>query len=271
LVGEPIWKRGYRAELSTTAPLREDLAQSAIRMALAGDPAQTAPRSLFVPFAGSGTLLFEYLIAFFGIPPFVFRERYAFERFACGVPPSVGWVRRKLSEELAGRLKGERRLCAGLVDNDPAAIESVRENLRRFTGAVASTAIAEPQLEGVPLDLDLVCADVFSEAWSNWLRGRLSTGAQGTEGLFLPLNPPYGIRLPTGSTEELYGRIGEACRLLSESLRPRRLSGFVLCPTESSWGRFMRGGAGLTFETSHLTHGGIDIRLCRFRSAEPRA
>jgi 23S rRNA G2445 N2-methylase RlmL len=269
LVGEPLWKRGYRAELSATAPLREDLAQSAIRMALAEAPRDPIPPSLFVPFVGSGTLLFEYLIALFEIPPFVFREEYAFERFACGVPPSVGWVRRRLSEELAGRLKGEGRGRVWLLDSEPAAIESTKANLHRFTDAVASADLdGSPQgSKPLDLDLDLTCADVFSKPWSEWLSGLLGASVQDPGDLFLPLNPPYGIRLPTSSTEELYGRIGQGCHHLSESLRPGRLSGFVLCPTESSWSRFMKGATGLAFKTSHLTHGGIDVRLCRFQSA----
>lgn len=260
LAGAPLWQRGYRGELNAAAPLREDLAQSAIRVAVRDAPSaagrSATPSTLLVPFAGSGTLLFEYLILRYAIPPFVFRNAYAFERFACGVPPSVGWVKRKLLEELAANLTGGQRLTARLVDRSRAAAETTEANRREFARRVS---IAGGPLAGLPLDLEYRTEDVFARPWRTYL-------SHGVSSVFLPLNPPYGRRLATRSTDELFRKIGGACAELARGLPRGGLIGFVLCPSESSWLGFRDAASGLETRTSHLSHGGLDIRLCRFNS-----
>lgn len=263
LAGEPLWRRGYRGALSAAAPLREDLAQAAIRLALAdalpsADP-RAAPSTLLVPFAGSGTLLFEYLIIRYAIPPFVFRSTYAFEHFACGVPPSLGWVKRRLLEDLAEGLARGGRLTARLIDRSGSAAETTEASRREFAGHIAAAGACGGLSAGFPLDLEYRTEDVFARPWRAHLPDGVST-------VFLPLNPPYGRRLAIRSTDDLYRKIGQACCGLARLLPRRGLVGFVLCPGESSWRRFRETATGLATRTSHFSHGGLDIRLCRFRS-----
>ncbi len=250
LAGYPLWHRGYRASFHTVAPLREDIAQSAIRLSLFDAEAD----AILVPFAGSGTLLFEYLIASHRIPPFVFGRGYAFERFPAETPPSVGWMRQRHLEELASRISSAGHLAVRLIDRSEPAVESGRHNWERF-----GSLLAAARLPAIPLDLGFVCADVFSRPWREWLPAE-------TEKVFLPLNPPYGLRLANVSTDRLYRRIGRACTGFAESLGAQHLSGFILCPTESSWRAFLGSSSRLTSTTSHFSQGGLDIRLCRFRS-----
>lgn len=253
LVGEPMWKRGYRSELTAVAPFREDLAQAVIRTSLRDAGLESAPPPrLLLPFAGSGTFLFEYLIAVLKIPPFLFRKDYAFERFSAGTPPSADWIRRKLVQELDARAgsEGSPPIRAVLVERSPQAVDAIRNNLERFESSLASAG---------RYTVGLSTADVFTRPWAAWLPA-------GEEGVFLPLNPPYGMRLPTSSTETLYGRIGHACAELASAVHPAPLAGFVLCPSETSWRRFLDGSGGLSRRTRHVSQGGIDLRVCTFRS-----
>lgn len=269
LAGAPLWKRGYRASDYAPAPLREDLAQSAIRATFAAfgqlvpespDPAEgsvSRPReAVFVPFSGSGTLFFEYLIARFRVAPFIFRECYAFERFPAGPPASVAWAKGKLLESLAARCSRAKPVIGRLVDRDPRAVTAAVENLRRFRSLLGA---AGRRPEELPLEVETVRADLFTRPWRTFLPEEATR-------VFLPMNPPYGVRLAARSSEELYRRIGTATADLAAALPPGGLCGFVLCPTERSWQAFLGAAPRLEATTSHFSQGGLDIRLCSFRS-----
>lgn len=261
LAGAPLWRRGYRGSTNAVAPLREDLAAGAIRLALAeaSNREASASPALLLPFAGSGTLLFEYLLAYFTIPPFIFRESYAFENFACGAPPSVSWVKGKLREELSARLRGAPPALACLVERSAPAATAAAANLEAFSAKIALALDSAGRAEPLPLELEQITSDAFARPWRKWLPAEITS-------VFLPLNPPYGLRLATRSQQELFRRIGRSCRELAVELSPGGLAGFILCPSESSWRVFRREIGGAVGVTSHIMHGGRDIRLCRFAS-----
>ena len=250
LAGAPLWRRGYRASFSAVAPLREDLAQAAIRSALS--QAEGAPDALLLPFAGSGTLLFESLIRLFEIPPFLFGRTYAFESFAFGAPPSVDWLRRALREALSARLLDRSASAppfkAVLIDSHSEAVEAAAANWRRFG-----------QVGNLPVEAAFRDMDAFSAPWGSYLPPEARR-------LFLPLNPPYGRRLPVSASTGLYRRIGRECEGLARSLGAAGggLSGFILCPNEASWRSFLESTPSLRKTTSHFGQGGLDIRVCAF-------
>ncbi len=289
LAGPPLWRRGYRASFDATAPLREDLAQGAIRSALAfaaGGAAEGSPHvfdTLLIPFSGSGTLLFESLIALFGIAPCLFGRPYAFERFAFGAPPSVPWLKERLAKTVGERFASTDKLHAVLVDSHSGAIRAARENLASFERLLRPAGM-------LPLRCDVRESDAFAGPWAS----RLPPAAVS---LFVPLNPPYGRRLAVRSVERLYQRIGESLERLAldlgvsaaprtgdaeeggkgESVRserarrsPRRVSGFALCPTEGSWRRFQNATPAFRKRTLHFGQGGLDIRLCLFAAGGER-
>jgi hypothetical protein len=45
------------------------------------------------------------------------------------------------------------------------------------------------------------------------------------------------------------------------------LIGFCLCPSLETWRAFQAGLDGVRLETSHVTQGGLDVRVCCFSSA----
>ena len=83
----------------------------------------------------------------------------------------------------------------------------------------------------------------------------------------LPLHPPYGLRLAKETDiETLYTRLGEAVGgwALEATHGGGALTGFCLCPSEALWSGFLKGLEGLNVDTSHVSQGGLDIRLCAF-------
>ena len=269
--GLPLWRRGYRASMTATAPLREDLAQGAVRAAL-GEAALPVD-FLLIPFAGSGTLLFESLIALLDIPPALLGRPYAFERFAFGAPPSTGWARRKLRAEFAKRCADsfERGavLPALLIDRNEKAVAGARRNWERFS-SLLEREIGEPEGEAaahllkLPVKTEISIGDAFAHPWERFVPRKCRS-------LFLPLNPPYGLRLKTNPT--FYQQIGRWCEELARSCRTppvqRKMRGFVLCPDEVTWRSFLRETPGLQKRTTHFGQGGVDVRLCVFSNEAP--
>jgi len=281
LAGRPLWQRGYRAELEAVAPLREDLAQAAIQRALKAfaRPATGSSEGfdlLLVPFAGSGTLAFESIIALYKVPPFLFGDagqpRFAFERFNAGLPPSIEWLKGKLSSLLQARLN--RRLHTVLIDSYGPACEACARNWSRFSAAIFQPAGAgsdgtQRQNRGPDeLTAEIRHEDVLLQEWSRYI-------GPDTRTLFILMNPPYGKRLRAGEIVSLYKRIG---RRVEELSAPRNLEGvatphhklkvcgFILCADEASWSAFLHAVPSYRCVTSHFMQGGLDIRLCVFES-----
>ncbi len=260
LNGLPLWKRGYRASMQAVAPLREDLAQSAIRRSLRWSGALNEPEpaqgfdTIVVPFAGTGTLAFESLIALGMIPPFLFRgsdggsDGYAFERFAFGTPPSVPWLKRVLRERMVSRLAAKQPPRVVMIDSYAPACEAAQANLDRFTAS----------LGGPVFPTDVFHEDCLTHSWDHFVE-------KDSHRLFIPMNPPYGLRVRTREASSLYQRIGRKLDTL-HSRHAHGIAGFILCPDEHAWHAFMRATSSFHFETSHFSQGGLDIRLCAFHN-----
>jgi hypothetical protein len=83
--------------------------------------------------------------------------------------------------------------------------------------------------------------------------------------VFIPLNPPYGIRLgQSAGTTALYKQISQKMNAIASQVARGRKSvaGLILCPSEAAWTAFCRGVVGAEMETYHFTQGGLDIRVC---------
>lgn len=167
--GESLHKRGYRVE-ETEAPLNEVLA--------AGMMLKTGWKgnSPFVdPMCGSGTLLIEAALIALNIPPGVFRNKYAFEKWDD--------FDAELFEQISSDDSQERKFifkCYG-SDISPKAIAAARQNVKNA---------------GLTSYIDLKVLP-FEEMTENPGKGILVT------------NPPYGERLNPAGLAELYSKIGE--------------------------------------------------------------
>ncbi len=237
LAGEPLYKRGYKARLEAAAPLPEHQAAACVRWVLQGlkEPAEIS--SVFVPFAGSGTLGFEALLVLSGSGPGAFNRKFSCELFPCTPLPTIGFVKRKLSERLT-----QAKLPA-VVFNDfnDEAVEVLKENATAFIKSG---------------NFEVNEGDVFL----------FKPTFQGTGKILVLLNPPYGDRLAQNSEiTELYGRLGNYMRELGEEYKGRVVAGCI-CPDEPSWRNFLIELNSKDVETHHFTHGGKEMRFVRWQS-----
>ena len=169
--GEPLYKRGYRAQ-SVEAPLKENLAAGII--ALSGwQPGET----LMDPMCGGGTLLAEAAMMGLNIAPGLGRD-FGFERLADfddGLWQSVR------AEALAARTP-ERKLALYASDLHYREVESAKANLR---AAGLGDVVQVKQANATDLR------------------------APAPEGV-LVMNPPYGERLgDAGDLALLYPQLGD--------------------------------------------------------------
>ncbi len=258
LAGAPLYKRGYRSVLSKSAPLREDIAacclRNALRWATENQP-DFVNDSLFVPFSGTGTFLVEYWMARYQFPPVLFGREYAVQRLPLYRAENFNYLMKKAREHCSiASLKREVDVC---IDHSAAANESLEQNINNFQQAVTHSELDWPCGEQ---DKWATQADFTKENVSEVL-------AKCPGNIFIPMNPPYGIRLgQNNDTVLLYKKIAQQINTLAVLTKKRQtmLTGFILCPSEEAWSRFCQTLTDATIDTYHITQGGLDIRVAQF-------
>ena len=170
--GEPLFKRGYRAE-QTDAPINEVLAAGIImKTGWRGDC------DFLDPMCGSGTFLIEAALIAANINPGIYRESFAFEKWRD--------FDKELFEELYNDDSEEREFNYKIFggDIDPEAVATARKNVK--------SAKVEDMIE-------LRCQNLTQ--WE----------ADTAEGIIVT-NPPYGERLKPNNLNTLYKEIGSTLK-----------------------------------------------------------
>lgn len=241
LAGSLLYKRGYREKLSASAPLREDFAACCIQKAL--DFAKEinplfSPDKLIIPFSGTGTFVFEYLLNRFHIPLLCFEREYAIQKMPFFKKEYFNQINQKAREYCILNPLGIE--C---IDNSANANEALANNLKHF-----NEKLLRHHFPTVNVNLDR--ADFFEKSM-----------ATNVGDIFMMLNPPYGIRLAKNSdTPHLYKKIAKKINEMTDT----NVLGFILCPSEEAWSAFCNTIKTSKIETYHFTQGGLDIRVCQF-------
>lgn len=238
LCGEPLYKRGYKAQLKATAPLPEHQAAACVHWVLQPIDKTSEVSQIFIPFAGSGTLGFETLLVMSGSGPGAFLRKFSCESFPCVSSATMGYLRRKLQDKL------KKASIPELVFNEinSETVTVLRENILSFFQEKDSS------------EIKVIEGDLFET----------SLEFKGDNRILILLNPPYGDRLAKNSSVvQLYGKLGQWLRNKMDQ-NPYRVVGGCLCPDESTWRKFVEALKSDTFETHHFTHGGKEIRLVRW-------
>jgi len=258
LAGAPLYKRGYRSVLSNSAPLREDIAASCLQKALqfAGkNNNEFIVDSLWVPFSGTGTFLFEYWMERYQFSPVLFKRNYAIQEMPLFRSENFNYLFKKAREHcLIEKLKLNNFYC---MDSSDEANDALLKNINNFRQAVEShqfswNADDSPELFHQGDFLKMEMAVPLNELSGN---------------IFMPINPPYGIRIGSSNdTVTLYKQIARQIKKLSEVIKKRegRILGFILCPSEESWSGFCKILSDAKLDTYHITQGGLDIRVAQF-------
>jgi len=277
LAGEPLYKRGYKKHLtSAAAPLPEHQAAGCIRttlVTLAADSTQDLEKAsqeisrkipfdgVYVPFAGTGTLAFEWLATQLDLGGGSFGRHYAFESFA-GIPgTTVAHIRKKMSEARA--VSGGYPASAGAsallppvlcIERNAEALSDLRDNAVHFCDLAGIDSKA----------IEVAAGDFFKSDSETALRVMASSGRS----ILMLLNPPYGQRLKApAEAKKYFGRI--ASHIVDLEVRTgASFSGMCLIPEEPASAAFVKSLKGTHKTTTvHFTHGGSDIRLVVFGPA----
>lgn len=231
LTPEPLFRRRYKSDFSHPAPLQEHLAASAIRWAQIDE----RPDYIHVPFAGSGTLVMESWLYFHRPALDLWRN------FACieGLPefPVSTWtfIKNRLNQLDA------KVIPARAVEIDKGGVEVLKKNLDH-------AAVAWPGIAGA-----------WEAIGSDFLKDKCPADKKT---IFLPLNPPYGLRLEE-DTQDLYRRTG--AWLKNGFAADQRRYGFILVADSRSFHAFEKEvGAENIRGIQSFTQGGQHIRCVKF-------
>ncbi|TGN01796.1 hypothetical protein [Leptospira yasudae] len=242
LSGEPLNQRGSFKPLAKSAPIREDLARFLIQRMHKILP---NPNAVFVPFAGTGTLIRESVDSILGIGFPHYSRTYLFQEMEEFPEATWEFLKKKILNNGGGSSIGVwwNELNRETFVYSEKRMDVYHEFLK---GSGYSDSIRFSKNEG----------DFFAlspkTVWE-------SIG--GPKRIWMPLNPPYGLRMEAGSSASFYKKLGE--RLTHWWELPCEISGFVLCPDEASWSILIR-NMGIKTDTIHVTHGGMDLRVVYF-------
>ena len=174
--GESLHKRGYR-EANTEAPINEALAAG--MLLLAGWRGQS---DFYDPMCGSGTLPIEAALIARNIAPGVFRQSFAFEKWAD--------FDADLWSEIYNDDSNEREFTHTIYGSDASyyAIQQAAKNTKS-AGVQKDVVLKQIRMEEIKM---------VNDSMVNAL---------------VMINPPYGERLASNKDmEELYGKIGTALK-----------------------------------------------------------
>lgn len=241
LTSDPLFHRNYKLDQSHPAPLQEHLAASAIRWAWKETEAPACPDLIYVPFAGSGTLLVE---SYLNIQGRSLRANFPVLESLPEFPAETwAFLRNKISERVQAQTCNPPLRA---VEWDEGGAQGLEKNL-------AHVATLLPR----PWAFEVHRLDVFNDR-----------PQESAKSIWIPLNPPYGLRLgDEEAASKLYSRIG---RWLREAFRPdQERFGFILVPDSRAFHAFEKGVGSTAIRGIHsFMQGGMHIRCVSFRLAQ---
>jgi 23S rRNA G2445 N2-methylase RlmL len=278
LAGDLLYKRGYRGTLSASAPLREDAASSCIQKSMQFAKKineKFSPNTIMIPFSGTGTFAFEFLQSYLHFSPALFGRDYALQKMPLFRQENFNFLLKKAKENCLFKLSQNENptpisnkdnikfIC---IDNSKNANSAFLENVEIFKNAVIKNDF---HFSNEIFSQNRKSKEPFYN--DNFLKmdidNLITSDNKKFGNIFIPLNPPYGIRLGGNSDSvALYKNIASKLNEISKLTKKehKNLLGFILCPSEETWSAFCRNLTQSEVETYHFTQGGMDIRVCQF-------
>lgn len=263
LAGSPLYKRGYRGTLSASAPLQEDAASCCIQKSLLFAKELNKnflPNTILIPFSGTGTFAFEYLQSFFNFAPILFEREYALQQMPLFRQEHFNFILKKATENCLfnSNINNNHNTHFICIDNSKNANSALVQNATIFKNAVLKHALLFPDKLFSQISDDFIDIDIIKI---------ITAESKNSGNIFIPLNPPYGVRLRKHSNAiTLYKNIANKINELSKLTKKehKNILGFILCPNEDTWSIFCEYLIDFKTETYHFTQGGLDIRVCQF-------
>ncbi len=231
-----LYQRGYKEVLKGTASVKEDLAQCALRATLSFvrnfKGRDWIPREVLVPFAGSGTLGFEGLFTFSGIPKSLLNRNLPGDRLPCSPIKTVGHQKKMSINSALNSLP----ITTKFIEIDKAQALALEHN--------SNSIVAKLGLKD--LELNVYHQDFFAMPPS------------ANKNVFFPLNPPFGERLGGDlNIKSLYQEIGRF-------MNTWQGSGFIFVPMLELIPAFSKEIPKFEIEMRPINHGGKPMTLLMF-------
>lgn len=170
--GESLHKRGWRAE-QTDAPINEALAAGMLLMA-----GWDGQRDFVDPMCGSGTFLIEAALIALNIPPGIYRERFAFERW------------KDFDAELFETLY-----------NDDSSAREFKHHIYGSDHSFYAIRVAEKNIKNAGMQRYISLQQIAIQE----LKPQ-------TESVLVVTNPPYGERIDPKNIFQLYEEMGSTLK-----------------------------------------------------------
>ncbi|MES2614441.1 MAG: hypothetical protein V4591_03400 [Bdellovibrionota bacterium] len=259
LAGSELYKRNYKKSLTAAAPLREDIAHFCVKKShnfLRQFLPTSKVSTLFVPFGGSGTFIFEFLINVFNLSNNFFGKKFIFESTSIFKEKTINFLNKKClqeSEKIECELKNiiyldnAENISKVFSDNFEFFEQKIKEKSENIFNKIHSIKLQKEYENFLKLDVKK-----FVEQFSD------------NEVVFMPLNPPYGLRQNSkADSAQFYTKIIQKINELGAALKQNKssLCAFILCPSEETWSLAMNKMHTQNKETFHFTQGGLHIRV----------
>jgi len=240
LAGQPLYKRGYKSSLKSVASIKEDLANGAVTYALDWLRKKNAafiPKTIYNPFAGSGTLAFECLSKMLGIAPGHFRRVYGLESFPIFQDKSFEHEKRLIAKGVEPIVNTIPKVIC--VEKSKEQCTALKENAQHYFKA----------LEHIDLkfSFQVLEVDFFMDQ------------PESIDSLFLIANPPYGRRLEgSDEPEKLFEKIFKRVNNLKIQ------AGLIFIPDGVNINRCKGLLPGYQSHYRKISHGGLDVSMFVF-------
>jgi 23S rRNA G2445 N2-methylase RlmL len=264
LGSDALHKRGWRALTGTPATLREDLASAVLKRLTTFEHRALQASQVVVPFAGSGTLGVEAWHSMFGLPPSIWNSSRA--DFEPQIPRAWKYLAHPTD---AAQNWWEKRITRAATETELPELTFIENNRKQFHELEQNLENVTEILEDFGLQLPKISAllkDIFQVPNNEIIKPGAIT--------LMPLHPPYGLRISQETdVEKLFTDLGLKVRewALESRASDGALIGFCLCPSDVLWRCFRNGLGDLEFDTSHMTQGGLDVRVCNFSSLQSKS
>jgi 23S rRNA G2445 N2-methylase RlmL len=240
LAGQPLYKRGYKSSLKSVASIKEDLAYGAITYSLNWLRKKNPgfiPETIYNPFAGSGTLAFEYLNKSLKIAPGFFERSYGLELLPIFQDKSFEHERRLIAKEVESAVVFLPKVIC--VEKNKEQCQALEENASHFFAAIGRAELKQ--------SFQVVEEDFFSHR----------TGA--SENIFLLANPPYGRRLEGSDAPELFFK-----KIFTRINNLKIQSGLIFIPEGVNITRCKELIPGYQSQYRKISHGGLEVSIFVF-------
>jgi 23S rRNA G2445 N2-methylase RlmL len=238
LGGEPLYRRRFKPDLMGKASIKEDLAATLTRHALTFAGPLFRPDVVLVPFAGSGTLGYEAILAASQVPPCALAGGRAIERMPCVPAATLAFARKALAA------RERHALTVHYIEADPEQTAALERGTATFDAALQSNGINAPT--------HVITTGDATKPWP------VTTGA-----IFVPVNPPYGHRL---ADKRAAMALYEATVRQLDGLAGRPAAGFVLGLGDDTRRVVEKGLQRWRTELRAIRHGGLPVWALFFAS-----